>query len=71
MARTNSRKISRRAVKKKSPVPAVLVLLYMAGLAMCYVFFQIDNRQLNYTLESKKKEVVESRNRIRNLNAEA
>lgn len=70
MARTNSRKISRRAVKKKSPVPAVLVLLYMAGLAMCYVFFQIDNRQLSYTLESKKKEVVESRNRIRNLNAE-
>ena len=70
MARTNSRKINRRAIKKKSPIPAILVLLYMAGLAMCYVIIQIDNRQLSYTLETKRKEAGETRNRIRNLNAE-
>ena len=70
MARTNSRKISRRAIKKKSPIPAVLVVLYMAGLAMCYVIIQIQNKELSYTLESKKKEAIETRNRIRNLNAD-
>jgi len=70
MARTNSRKINRRAIKKKSPIPAILVLLYMAGLAMCYVIIQIDNRQLSYTLETKRKDASETRNRIRNLNAE-
>ncbi len=70
MARTNSRKINRRAIKKKSPIPAILVLLYMAGLAMCYVIIQIDNRQLSYTLETKRKDALEARNRIRNLNAE-
>lgn len=70
MARTNSRKISRRTIKKKSPIPAVLVVLYMAGLAMCYVIIQIQNKELSYTLESKKKEAIETRNRIRNLNAD-
>ena len=70
MARTHSRKISRRTIKKKSPIPAVLVVLYMAGLAICYVIIQIQNKELSYTLDSKKKESVERRNRIRNLNAE-
>ena len=70
MARTNSRKISRRTVKKKSPIPAVLVVLYMAGLAICYVIIQIQNKELSYTLDTKKREAVETRNRIRNLNAE-
>ena len=70
MARTNSRKINRRAIKKKSPIPAILVMLYMAGLAMCYVIIQIQNRQLSYTLETKKKEAVETRKRVRNLNVQ-
>ncbi|MCM8543505.1 MAG: hypothetical protein NE328_24770 [Lentisphaeraceae bacterium] len=70
MARTHSRKISRRTIKKKSPIPAVLVVLYMAGLAICYVIIQIQNKELSYSLDTNKKEAVETRNRIRNLNAE-
>jgi hypothetical protein len=70
MARTNSRKISRRTVKKKSPLPAVLILLYMACLAIGYVYLNMDNRKLEYSLEHKTGEVLETQNLIRNLKAE-
>jgi hypothetical protein len=69
MARTNSRKISRRALKKKSPLPAVMILLYMAGLCMIYVWLHMENSKLNFELEVKESEVVETQNRIRNLAA--
>ena len=70
MARTNSRKISRRTVKKKSPLPAVLILLYMAGLAISYVYLIMDNQKLEYSLEHEAGEMLETQNLIRNLKAE-
>ncbi len=70
MARTNSRKISRRTVKKKSPLPAVLILLYMTALAIGYVSLIMDNQKLEYSLEHKTGEMLETQNLIRNLKAE-
>ncbi len=70
MARVSSRNTARRSVQKKSSLPSVALVLYMAGLAMYYVYLQSTNRQLHYSLEVKKKEISESRNRIRNINAE-
>ena len=70
MARTNSRKMPRQPVRKKSPLPAVLLLVWMAGLAMAFVWIQVENRKLRYSLEKEKSEVIQTRNRIRNLNAE-
>ena len=70
MARTNSRKISRRGIKKKSPLPAVLLIMYMAGLCMFFVYLYMDSQRLNYELESKRHEVSESQSRIHNLTVE-
>jgi len=70
MARTHSRKIPRRAVKKKSPLPAVLVLLYMLGLSLAYVYLYVDSSNLKSQLDGKKEMVVGSEHRMRNLNAE-
>ena len=70
MARTNSRKISRRGLKKKSPLPAVAIILYMAGICMAFAYFHMDSRTLSYDLEGRRGEVAETQNRIRNLTAE-
>ena len=70
MARTNSRKINRRAVKKRSPLPWIFLILYMAGLAISYVYLHINNRKLEYSYEAKQDEVTDSQNLIRNLKAE-
>jgi hypothetical protein len=70
MARTNSRKISRRQVTRKSPLPALLIIVYMAGICMAYVWMHMDSARLKFTLGEQQNEIVESQNRMRNLNAE-
>ncbi|MCM8534961.1 MAG: hypothetical protein NE334_03390 [Lentisphaeraceae bacterium] len=70
MARTNSRKISRRGLKKKSPLPAVAVILWVAGICMAFVYLHMNSRTLNYELEGRQTEVTDTQNRIRNLTAE-
>ena len=70
MTRTNSRKISRRGVKKKTPFFGILLVFYIAGLGMWYVGLHMKSSQLSYSLEEKRAAVAESRNRVRNLKAE-
>ncbi|MCM8534237.1 MAG: hypothetical protein NE330_23945 [Lentisphaeraceae bacterium] len=70
MARTNSRKISRRGLKKKSPLPAVALILWVAGICMAFVYLHMNSRTLNYELEGRQTEVADTQNRIRNLTAE-
>jgi cell division protein FtsL len=69
MARTNTRKIARRAVKKKNPLPAIMIVLYMAGLSLAYVSLYMGNSKLRFDLEDKESQVVESQNHLRNLAA--
>ena len=70
MGRTNSRKIQRRTLKKKSPVPAVLLILWMATICMVFVYQYMPASTLDYELKAKKADVTEVHNRIRNLTAE-
>ena len=70
MARTNSRKIQRRGLKKKSPVPAVLLILWIAALCMTFVYLHMSSSTLDFELKGKKADVTETQNRIRNLTAE-
>jgi hypothetical protein len=69
MARTNSRKIARRTMKKKSPFPAIMIVLYMAGLSLAYVYLYMGNSKLRFDLEVKKSDVTETQNYLRNLEA--
>lgn len=70
MARTNSRKIQRRGLKKKSPLPAVFLILWVAALCMTFVYLHMSSSTLDYELKGKKADVAEAQNRVRNLTAE-
>ena len=69
MARTNTRKIARRTMKKKSPFPAIMIVLYMAGLSLAYVYLYMGNSKLRFDLEVKNSDVIETHNYLRNLEA--
>ena len=70
MARTNSRKIQRRGLRKRSPLPAIFVILWIAALCMTFVYLHMSSSTLDYELKGKKADVAEAQNRVRNLTAE-
>ena len=70
MARTNSRKIQRRGFKKKSPLPAVMLILWIATICMAFVYLHMSSSTLDFELKGKKADVTETQNRVRNLTAE-
>lgn len=67
MARTHSRKISRRKAKKKNPFPAVILLVYILGLSLTYVYFYIDSANKESMLQDKKDMLADTERTLRNL----
>ena len=67
MARTHSRQISRKKAKKKNPFPAVLLLLYILGLSLTYVYFYIDTSNKESMLKGKQDLLAEKILQKRNL----
>ena len=67
MARTHSRKISRGKAKKKNPFPAVILLVYILGLSLTYVYFYIDSSNKESMLKGKQDLLVEKKLQLRNL----